>query len=47
MYIQGDIPFEAGRFSSTEGRDDTEAENVVFPVMPAPRNCNKTQLKLS
>ena len=29
--ILGYIPFEINRISLTEGRDDTEAENGIFP----------------
>ena len=29
--IQGDIPFEIDCIGPTEGRDDTEVENGIFP----------------
>ena len=38
--IQRNIPFEIDRIGPTKGRDDTEVENGIFPVLPDPRNCN-------
>ena len=35
----GNIPFEIDRISPTEGRDDTEVENGIFPSIDR-RNCN-------
>ena len=37
--IWGDIPFEIDRIGPTEGKDDTEVENGIFPSLPNPRIC--------
>ena len=34
--VQGNIPFEIDRISPTEGRDDTEIENAIFPCIARP-----------
>ena len=38
--IQGNIPFKIDRISPTEGRDDTEVENGIFPRIARPEDCN-------
>ena len=34
--IQGNIPFQIDRIGLTEGRDDTEVENGIFPRIARP-----------
>ena len=34
--IRGNIPFEIDRIGPTEGRDDTEVENGIFPHIARP-----------
>ena len=34
--IWGNIPFEIDRIGLTEGRDDTEGENGIFPPIDRP-----------
>ena len=35
--IQENIPFEIDRIGPTEGRDDTEIENRIFPSIARPK----------
>ena len=43
-YSVSDRPYQPDHISLIAGRDDTEVENGIFPLLPDPRNCNNRLL---